>query len=118
MANLNLSDKIKKSNLQRGLYVRNAQIDMKARAAAAKAPRKTRAKMDPKERSWAHAYLKHVAEVKGLPYIGARESMQAMGRYFGIEIPVEKAGAGRSKVAIDLANTIQAKTGINLPRHQ
>lgn len=115
MANLRLSEKTKKASLQRGTHVRDRLLDLKANAPA---PRQRRTRMDPKERSWAHAYLKHAAEVKGLPYIGVRESMQMMGRYFGVEIPIDKASAGRSRVAIDLAKAIQLKTGIRLPDQQ
>jgi hypothetical protein len=111
MANLRLSDKTKKAALQRGIHTRDRLLDIKAKPPT---PKKRRARMDPKERSWAHAYLKHAAEVKGLPFIGVRESMQMMGRYFDVEIPDDK-GAGRSQLAIDLANAIQAKTGIRLP---
>lgn len=79
---------------------------------------KPRKRIDPKERGWAHAYLKHIAQVKGLPYQSVRESMQLIAAYFSIEIPSSDEGASRSATAISLAKAIYAKTGILLPRHQ
>jgi hypothetical protein len=116
MANLGFAKKDKKAAIQRKIFQMDRHIE--ARAGKAPPPRKRGTRLDPKERSWANAYLKHVAQAKGLPYQSVRESMQVIGSYFGIEIPASKEGAGRSAVAISLAKAIYAKTGILLPSQQ
>jgi hypothetical protein len=44
--------------------------------------------------------------------------MQVIGRYFEIEVATTKEKASRSQVAIDLANKIQAATGIQIPNRR
>lgn len=113
MTNYNSQAKREKVRIQG--HSDSMDLTVKARVAAGSKARKPRVRLDPKERSWAHAYLKHAATIARLPYDGARESMQILARYHGMEVPEPKGAASRSGPAIELAKAIQAKTGIVLP---
>lgn len=113
MTNFLVFEKRKKDSAQRLTHHRNCHIDRITSPPPAKRTRKR--SVDPEERSWAHAYLRHAAETKRFPFDGARESMQILARYFEIELPEGNGAARRSSVAIELAKAIQAKTGIALP---
>lgn len=114
MATPGFSGKAKRAAIQRSDYAR--QQALAEHLSPGSTIRKRR--VNPRERAWANAYLKHVAELKGLPYRSVRESMQVIGRYFEIEVATTKEKASRSQVAIDLANKIQAATGIQIPNRR
>lgn len=75
-------------------------------------PRKPRKRLDPKERSQSHAYLRFAAEKARIPYDGARHSMQMLAQMYGVELPEPTGRAKRSGPVIDLAKLIKAKSGL------
>jgi hypothetical protein len=112
MANQTLKQKADKILRQGYVDHFDAKVRERVTPRENKAPRKPRRKLDPAERSWAHVYLRFIAYRRGLPYDGARESMQILARVHDMEVPEATGSAKRSGPVIELAKAIQAKTGI------